>query len=90
MKTRIHVVVDMEEKARFRRCAQREGKSLSSWLRDAAREQLSRGPSTLLDSVEELRSFFDRCDAREPEAEPDWVQHRRVIERSARSGEADA
>ncbi len=90
MASRIQVVVDDEEKERFRRQAAREGKSLSAWLREAARSWLARHAAPRLDTVEELQSFFDACDERETHPEPDWTEHRRMIERSARSGAAEA
>jgi hypothetical protein len=87
--TRIHIVVAEEEKERFRCCAEREGKTLSEWLREAAREKLQQAGPLRLDTVQELRSFFASCDAREGQDEPDWEEHRRVIEGSARSGAAE-
>jgi len=90
MSSRIHVVVDEAEKERFRRQAEREGKSLSAWLREAARARLSSREGPALDSPEQLRAFFEACDDREQAPEPDWEEHRRAIERSARSGAADA
>lgn len=90
MTSRIHIVVDEEEKERFRRQAAREGKSLSAWLREAARSRLARRQQPSLDEVEELRAFFEACDEREAGPEPDWKDHRRVIERSVGSGAADS
>ena len=63
-----------------------EGKSLSSWFREAADEKLAANPPLRLETREELRAFFDACDARETSEEPDWVEHRRVIQSSIRSG----
>lgn len=89
--TRIHVPLDEAEKERFRQQAEREGKSLAAWLRDAAREKLAAaGGSSSLQTVEELRAFFASCTAREQRREPDWEEHRGVIERSIRSGAADS
>ena len=90
MKTRLHLVLDEEEKERFRRRAEQEGVSLSEWLRDAARDRLAGTEPHLLDTIERLRAFFAACDARESGAEPDWEEHRAVIERSRGSGAADA
>lgn len=89
MSERIHIVVDEAEKERFRRRAEREGKSLSAWLREAARERLAadRGPE--LDTVGELDAFFADCDEREEGREPDWDAHRRTSERSVGRGAAD-
>jgi hypothetical protein len=87
MTERIHLVLDAVEKERFRRLAVREGKTLSAWVRDAARDHAAsleaRGS---LDTGEDLRAFFDACDARETGREPDWEEHERVIERSRTSG----
>ncbi|MDX1673964.1 MAG: ribbon-helix-helix protein, CopG family [Longimicrobiales bacterium] len=87
MTERIHILLDGAEKERFRRWAEREGKSLSEWLREAAREKLAAArQGRSLDSREALEDFFEGCDARERGEEPDWESHRRVIEDSIRSG----
>ena len=85
--TRIHIPLDEAEKERFREQAEREGKSLAGWLRDAARDKLAeaeRRPS--IGTVLELRAFFAACTSRETRREPEWDEHRRVIEGSIRSG----
>jgi hypothetical protein len=92
MKSRIHIVVDEAEKERFRQGAEREGKSLSSWLRDAARDKLETEPDRMaLDTQEKLNAFFAGCDARQEGEgpEPEWKDHLRVIESSIRSGATD-
>ncbi len=89
MSERIHIVVDAGEKERFRRQAAREGKTLSEWLREAAAEKVAAArEGRALDTVESLTAFFDACDAREAGHghEPDWEEHRRVIERSISEG----
>lgn len=87
MAERIHIVVDAAEKARFRAVAARAGKSLSGWLRDAAREKLAAAEMQGgLDTQAALRAFFEACDRRESGIEPDWAEHREVIERSRSSG----
>lgn len=87
MPRRIHIVVDDAEKERFRRRAAREGKTLSQWLRDAAREKLAAEEARVrLDSRAALEEFFRACDAHERGKEPDWSVHRRAIEASIRSG----
>jgi hypothetical protein len=86
---RIHILIDQAERERFRRQAKREGKSLTAWLRDAARDRLAaaeRQPK--MRTLEELRAFFAACGARETGREPDWDEHRRVIEQSIGSGAA--
>lgn len=90
MSTRIHIVVDEEEKERFRRQAERQGKSLTAWIREAAREKFeAEADRTHLETQEELNAFFASCDRRERDPEPDWEAHRGVIERSVRTGGAE-
>jgi hypothetical protein len=91
MSDRIHIVLDAAEKERFRARAREEGKTLSAWLRDVARQALLRGQGgSEIRTVEELQAFFARCDARETSPEPDWQSHRRQIDESRRHGLPDA
>lgn len=91
MSARIHIVVEPEEKERFRARARQEGKTLSEWLRDVARQALVRGEGgTEIRTVDELREFFKRSDEREKGTEPDWGAHRRQIDESMRDGIPDA
>jgi len=84
---RIHILLDDEQKARYRRQAEREGKSLGAWLREAAEEKLAATEkSGRLETVEELRAFFNACDAREGTREPDWEKHLRVLAASRSRG----
>lgn len=86
---RIHLLIDEAERERFRRQAEREGKSLAAWLRDAARDRLTAAePQRQMRTLEELRAFFAACGARETGREPEWDEHRRVIEQSIGSGAA--
>ncbi|MBW2277753.1 MAG: antitoxin [Deltaproteobacteria bacterium] len=78
--------MDELEREAFRRAAAREGLSLSDWLRRAARDRLEAARPAMLASLEDLRAFFEACDAREEGTEPDWTQHRTVIEESKASG----
>lgn len=90
MSTRIHIILDDAEKERFRRQAEREGKSLAAWLREAARERLAATDQrTELRTLKQLRAFFDACDRRETGPEPDWEEHRKVIERSIGTGASE-
>lgn len=85
--TRIHIPLDEPEKERFRHQAEREGKSLAAWLRDAARDKLAAAQRrSAIETVDELRAFFAICTARETRREPEWNEHRRVIEGSIGSG----
>jgi Ribbon-helix-helix protein, copG family len=84
---RIHIMLDPAEKERFRRLAARQGKTLSAWLRDAARDLAAAAEAREgLETEEELRRFFEACDARESGREPDWEEHEQVIEASKTSG----
>jgi hypothetical protein len=84
---RIHILLDDEHKARYRRQAEREGKSLGAWLREAAEEKLAASEKAArLDTVEELRAFFKACDSREGTREPEWEAHLRVMAASRSRG----
>ncbi|MGI8876024.1 MAG: plasmid mobilization protein [Egibacteraceae bacterium] len=86
MSKRIHIVVDEREREAFRARAATEGRSLSEWLREAARERLrTTGPDELRNRSD-LASFFAECDLREQGREPDWDEHVEVIEASRRAG----
>jgi hypothetical protein len=78
--------MDEIEREAFRQAAAREGLTLSDWLRRAARDRLESAAPPELSSVENLRAFFQECNAREPGIEPDWRQHRAVIEESKAKG----
>lgn len=89
MTERIHIVVDREEKERYRRVAARRGLTLSEWLRQAALEKAEQSEhETGLDDVDALRAFFEVCERREKGDEPDWDEHLRVIHGSQQSGAA--
>lgn len=59
---RIHVVIDAAEREAFRAAAEREGTSLSEWIRAAGRERLERAQSRRLRTSEDLRRFFAELD----------------------------
>ena len=86
MSTRIQVVINEIEREAFRRAALREGLSLSDWIRRAARDRLKASGPAKIQSVRELRTFFEVCGKREIGNEPDWRDHRAVIEESQTSG----
>jgi hypothetical protein len=91
MSKRVQVVLDEEERETFRRVAEREGLSLSAWLREAAREKLASSERrSIIKTPDELRRFFAMCRESEKGIEPDWERHKAVIERSRRSGEASS
>ncbi len=81
---RVQLVIPDEDRAKFVQQAKKEGLSLSAWLRTAAREKLEKQQDRRpFESVEELEDFYKRIDARhEAEGlgpEPDWEEHKRVI-----------
>lgn len=86
---RFHILLDESEKEEFRRLAEREGKSLGEWIREAARERAAAAAAhERVDSVDALRAFFRACDERAGEVgqEPDWEVHKETIEASKRGG----
>ncbi len=82
MSRRIHVVLDERERAAFQARADVEGRSLSEWLRLAARERLERERPARIVSAEDLAAFFAACDLRETGQEPDWAEHLAIGDRS--------
>lgn len=78
--SRIHFIVEETAKAAYQTQARREGKSLGEWLREAAEEKLSATRPRKF-TVEELREFAARCDARHPPGarEPDWPEIKRLL-----------
>jgi hypothetical protein len=80
MSTRVQVILDEDEAARFRSQALKESKSLSAWLRDAGRKMLEDSrQSQPLHSPESLKVFFESCNAREEGVEPDWQEHKELV-----------
>ena len=88
-KTRVQVILDEEEKARFHQHAILEGQSLSAWLRTAGLKRLESTAGTRMETGEQLQEFFRRCDERERGLEPDWNEHLEVAGSSRRSGGTD-
>ncbi|GJL54584.1 MAG: hypothetical protein NPIRA02_17160 [Nitrospirales bacterium] len=70
--------------------AQREGLSLSAWLRKAGKEKLlANEQQKPIYNKESLERFFLKCDTQAQGTEPDWDDHLKVIHRSRASGQAD-
>jgi hypothetical protein len=76
------------DRDRFFHQARREGLTLSAWLRAAAHDRLRKQETaSRLDSPTALTAFFAACDERSGEGvEPDWEQHRQVIDESRGRG----
>ena len=79
--SRIHFGVKESARLRYQAQADREGKSLGQWLREAADERLAATRPRKF-TLEELREFNAACDARHPPGarEPDWEEAKRLIE----------
>jgi hypothetical protein len=91
MTTRVQVLLEEDEKELFQRQARKEGVSLSAWFREAGKERLKSRPGRLeIETRDDLRAFFSACDTREEGREPDWQEHLETLERSKRSGAAEA
>jgi hypothetical protein len=85
---RVQVLLEEGEQEHFRQQAEREGMSLSAWLRHAGQERLRSRRSRRLSTLRDLREFFRAIDAREKGREPDWEEHLSVINRSRSSGQS--
>lgn len=81
---RVQVLLTEEEREALRRRAERDGRSLSGWIREAAIWKLESVDEAMA-SVEELRDFFSARQNEERGREPDWEDHLAVIDRSRRS-----
>ena len=86
---RVQLVIPDEDRDRFVYQARREGMTLSAWMRAAAHHRLRRSQEDAFESIADLGSFFEECDALGGHGrEPDWEEHRAVIDGSRRGGAA--
>ena len=85
---RVQLVIADEERERFVNQARREGMTFSAWLREAARERLTRQrESQRFESDADLEAFWRELDAQPgPEREPDWEEHLKTINESRSRG----
>ncbi len=81
----MQVIVSEEEREAFRRRATAAGTSLSSWLRDAGRQQLERDRGGVLGDARTARDSSASLTDEDAGVEPDWAEHR-----SALAGARDA
>lgn len=79
--SRIQVVVNDDERERFRAQARVEGMSMSEWLREAGRQRLGRATPSTLATPGDLRRFFEAIDRGHDGAgrEDDWAVHKARI-----------
>ena len=86
----IQIDIPEEDRERFAKQAEREGKTLDAWLISVARQNSPRPAAPADDrfrSVEELRAFFRDISANAgPGPEPDWEEHLKNIDESRRQG----
>ena len=85
-KERVQVLLDPESRRLFQKLAEREGLSLSAWLRRAGEERAERQQGSSIQTVEALNQFFLECAEREVGDEPEWDDHSRTMRRSRSSG----
>ena len=85
---RVQLIIPDEDRDRFIQQARKEGMTFSAWLRAAARARLEeRQRVERFESPEDLKRFFDECDARRgPGVEPDWEEHLRTLHESITDG----
>jgi hypothetical protein len=87
MSTRVQVILDQKEAAKFKSQALKESKSLSAWLREAGKKMLeaNRRAQPLSDPAS-LKNFFKKCREREKGQEPEWEAYKGVILEGYRRG----
>ena len=92
----IQLEIPEEERERFAKQAELEGKTLDAWLITVARQHVAdkaprqKETSDRFESVEELMAFLEECSANSGlEREPDWEEHLRNIDESRRQGLPD-
>ena len=92
MAVRVQVILDERERAEFRRQARLDGQSLSAWLREAGRARMrEQEHKPKFADLESLAAFFERCDKNVGSGtEPDWAEHKNVIESSRQQGLPEA
>ena len=85
---RVQMVMPDADKDRYVHQAQREGMSLSAWLRAAARDRLvNRERTARITTVEEAREFWRWCDERAgPGRELDWEEYLEILNESKLRG----
>lgn len=87
MSVRVQVILGEQEAASFKSQARKEAKSLSAWLRDAGLKMLDdQKQQENLKDFQTLKSFFEQCAQRENGVEPEWEEHKKLINEGYRSG----
>ena len=87
--SRVQVILSDEEALRLKGQAQRDGQSLSAWMREAALTRLhDEEARSYPRNRAEMETLFAECDRydRQGETEPHWDEHLAAIEASRLKG----
>jgi len=86
MSKRIQVILDEEEALQFKNQARKEGKSVSSWLREAGKKviELNHSKRKLKDPPS-LKTFFKKINNKKDGTEPDWEEHKKLLSEGYRN-----
>jgi hypothetical protein len=80
MSKRIQVILDEEEALEFKNQARKEGKSVSSWLREAGKKVIELNKSKReLKQAASLKAFFKEINSKKEGTEPEWEDHKKLI-----------
>lgn len=80
MSKRIQVILDEEEVLQFKNQARKEGKSVSSWLREAGKKIIEMNDTKRkLKDPASLKTFFQKINSKKEGTEPDWEEHKKLI-----------
>jgi hypothetical protein len=80
MSKRIQVILDDEEALQFKNQARKEGKSVSSWLREAGKKVIEMHASRRkLKDAASMKTFFRKINSKKDGPEPDWEEHKKLL-----------
>lgn len=86
MSKRIQVILDEEEALQFKNQARKEGKSVSSWLREAGKRVIEINDSKVkLKDAASLKAFFKKINSKKEGTEPDWEEYKKLLSESYRN-----
>jgi hypothetical protein len=86
MSKRIQVILDEEEALQFKTHARKEGKSVSSWLREAGMRVIEQRESKeSLKDIAAIKAFFRKINSKKEGAEPDWEEYKKLISEGYRN-----
>lgn len=86
MSKRIQVILDEAEALQFKTQARKEGKSVSSWLREAGKKVLElNNEERKLKDPASLKAFFHKINNKKEGTEPDWEEHKKLLSEGYRN-----